>query len=164
MKLIPRAEAKSLGLDYYCTGRPCLNGNVYFRALSDCKCACKDCLSERAIKKRKERAENADKISKQRRARRIRNIEKIRAQERSSHHRYKEKNNAVSSARYYANREESLKLRRAHYEKNYEGKKHEYAERTAHRRLRTKRQTPPWFSEIDSLIMAEAHDLASIRK
>lgn len=56
MKKISRKEAKTKGEKYYFTGKPCLNGNISKRYVSNGLCRCEICVVKQKESKKKTKA------------------------------------------------------------------------------------------------------------
>lgn len=62
MEILTYSEAKSLGLKQFFSGKPCKNGNIAPRTLSNSDCLCSSCSEHRAEKARIRRETNSEAI------------------------------------------------------------------------------------------------------
>lgn len=100
-----KAEAVRLGLEFYCTGRPCINGNIVPRSVKHGQCLCDACKQKRAKSSSEWRSENRQ---------RVRDLERER---RNTPHR-KEKQARADYERRMADPEKLAAAKKAWYEKN----------------------------------------------
>lgn len=143
MEIISRKDAIERGLKRYFTGKPCKNGHVSERKVSDCRCI--SCNQE----KEKRRDRSTDEHRERRRVLRLLNRDKINLQKRISYNKNKSKINENRRASYLANRdkhvrnarsryyslnEEERKRRRAEYRKNNLLRIREHESRNANNR------------------------------
>lgn len=149
MEIIGRVRARSIGLEFYFTGVACKNGELAKRRSSNTRCTCAKCLEECAIHRKAYNKQyydlNRDERIADQKARDERNPEK----------------KAAYLAKYRANNAEKI----ISYRSTYHAQNRDRANQLwAARRSAKLRRTPPWFSELDDFIMAEANHLVILRK
>ena len=166
MEPMSRKDARAAGLKHYFTGKPCPRGHVAPRFVSTGGCS--ECLREK-------KAENADRNAAAGRAYsakyRAENAEVVRAKGRADYHANKQACRDRSRAWHEANQERAAELRKEFVRRNpgyfVEWRAAHKVERLAcgaKRRASKRRAMPPWFGELDELVMTEAFDLAARRE
>lgn len=189
MKIITRAEAKSLGLKTYFTGKTCTRGGVAERLVSNKTCLCDQCKEATAARKhnwlqvnmdsvlrrnREWRGKNKDKVSEYNRRAYTNNREdRIHAsreyyiknrtsiQEANKIYRDKKRNLLARKKReyYLRNREKIRERGKAYYENN----KEKFLKWVADRKAVKLQAVPSWFGEWDEFVIQEAYGLAAQR-
>jgi hypothetical protein len=143
MQVISKEEARSKGLLYYCTGKPCKRGNVGPRLVSNGACRCNDCREEgrKAVRewyvKHPGKKVEYEKLKYQRLKSFGRSKEKLNKQ--------LERNPNYFKEHYVENKERYKFLSKEHYEKN----KDYYFEKSLFRNKRKKESTPSWVKRGD---------------
>jgi hypothetical protein len=144
MQIIERKIAKSLGLKFYFSGKPCVNGQIAERYVVNKQCRCSLCKLEYSNRLRKWQENNNDKIMNQRQRYYEENRESILARNRI----YNKKN-----------KEKLSEYRRIWLGKNL----HVVRIYSSKRRAANQERIPVWFGELDQLLMEEAAALAAER-
>lgn len=156
LHLIERSAARSFGLRRYFTGEPCGRGGVAQRTTSSKDCHCTACCEDRKLRKSAHYEKYKDKYLAETQARyradpdRHKQAASVRYQNNKPRHR------ANAKAWRLANPEQDKQYRLANADK--------IQERDAKRRAVMRSRLPPWFGELDRLIMKEAVSLARLRK
>lgn len=140
MEVIGKEEAKSKGLLYYCTGKPCKRGNVGPRLVSSGACKCDSCKEYEESYKAKWAQANKDKVNKAANEYYYRNRkERITNQKRL---------NALNPHWSEKARQKILDKDPDHYKKYYKKyyalNKDNYYKNCVLYRRRSRQATPPW--------------------
>lgn len=61
--IISKAEAIRQGLEFYCSGRPCVNGNIVPRSVKHAQCLCDECKAKRARTSKEWVSNNRDRVN-----------------------------------------------------------------------------------------------------
>lgn len=186
---ISRAEAKAKGLKFYFTGKPCRNGGIGLRRVSNGVCVCLLCVKKKSDGSRSFYERNSEEIRAKVSRYRSNNLEKIRASERaygrankekrSEYHRQWRSNNPEKvrdcarrwgennpekvrekSRRWREDNPELAREQRLRWLKENPGK---VMARASKRRAAKRQAIPAWFSEWDGFAIEEAYDLAAQR-
>ena len=174
MEILSLRDAKILGAEFYFTGKPCNRGNIAKKRTSNQQCCCADCFELRRVNAAKKYHDNPEACRARRRDyyQRNQDLEIERAKE------YRAANPGYSSAQNKAWREKNpqavIDHNKSYRANNLEAQREysrEYAKKNrariragiARRRAARKQRTPSWFSEFDTLVIAEAYLLAEAR-
>lgn len=174
MERISRSKALKKGLDLYFTGKPCGSGNISPRSVSGYRCLCGDCAQRNRDRAAAWGAENQGKVVS--RVSKWKADNPIRAREisKASRKRCAEKE-ADRAKSYYLENKEAISKRQSEYRAANVEKARERnrkwslenrdmaTKRQAARRAKKARATPPWYGELDDLVMSEAFSLARAR-
>lgn len=157
-EIMSRAEALARGMNHYFTGKPCKNGGIAPRRVSNWQCCCAACADvgrSAMIDPDLERARQA--------RYRERHRETLRAKGRE----YAAKNAdraAVRSREWNdRNRDRRRDIERAWRDRNPDKVAHKLAVHGGRRRAAKARAVPGWFSEWDRFVISEAHAAARRR-
>ena len=150
MEVISKEEAKSKGLLYYCTGKPCKRGNVGPRLVSNGACRCDDCK----VESRKAVADwynrHPEKLVEYEKIAYARHKEKRKLKDKK----YREENPDYYPNYYLKNKQRYNENAKRHYENN----KDWYFSRTLKRNKRKKEATPLWAKQEDFKELIELRD------
>ncbi len=170
MKVISRNEAASQGLKHYFTGKPCKNGHVAERLVSNRNCSiCRSEYAPRYYEDNREAyaerdaryyADNRERILDRHQAYREQNRDDVLER----HRRYRVENHSAQLERqrdhYRRNRDAVLDAQRRYIKDNRE----KVNAKTALRRSRKLQAVPGWFGELDEFVWREAADLVILRR
>jgi hypothetical protein len=140
MEQITKEEARSKGLLYYCTGKPCKRGNVGPRLVSNGACQCDDCKGHSASVQKKWAQKNKDKVNKAANKYYYKNREERINNQKRLHRlnpqwgRKAQKNLLDKDPDYY----------KKYYKDYYNQNKDDYYKRCILYRRRSRKATPPW--------------------
>ncbi len=169
MEVISKPEAIAQGLDYYFTGKPCKNGHLSRRLVSNRNC--EQCLKSYNKSYYLKNAEtykardaeyyknNKESVSRRQKQFYEMNPEANRRRRNNYKQKHPEKLAAVMRSNYQRNREAILAKQRERYRREPE----KAVAKLAIRRARKQNACPTWFGEIDQLVWNEAADLAKLR-
>lgn len=141
MEVISKEEARSKGLLYYCTGKPCKRGNVGPRLVSNGACRCEDCRVESRKAVADWSTRNVERVRELDRIAYVRNKDKRKLKAK----RYREENPDYYANYYIKNKDHYNKLAKQHYEEN----KDNYFAKSLKRNKRKKESTPSWVTRGD---------------
>lgn len=168
MELITREKARLSGLTRFFTGIPCIHGHISARKVINSSCV--QCDNER---KRKHHAKNAERLCELARIHYANNREQIILRRKLNQKKpsiRKETNRIRDNSR-----SEDAKLKKKiYYQKNrdwllqkqrdwFRDNKHIVNARSSRRRAARKDRIPSWYEELDSFVIREAMELASLR-
>lgn len=159
-KAISKADAKTLGLKVYFTGKPCRRGLSAGRLVSTGQCLCSLCKEFRNQK-------NAEYMQGCRDRNPDLNLE-YRANNKSAiaeyNREYRKKNAAFVSElqrHHYLNNKQYYAIKNASWYKNNPDRKRN---KDSKRRAARLKSIPAWYDEWDDFVFQEAHDLAASRQ
>jgi hypothetical protein len=155
MDIILRKDAKEAGLLHYFTGKPCKNGHIDKRQVSNGMC--QTCGR---VKMSTWRSENPERSKEIVRLHRERNPEKVLESSRRYHANNREKRREYSKIYHHKNREVTLQKMREYKQRNKSQMNAYKAKRMAQKLC----ATPSWYGEFDVFIMQEAYQLCIDRK
>lgn len=159
MDVVSYQAAKSLGLKYYFTGKPCKHGGVAPRRVSDSACTCSNCSEIKAERDRDRYLGNKDSIRERHRSYDQSNSEAIAERKRRYRSENSEEIALKSRARYLLNREARAAFGKAYRKKNPD----KVASKRMKRRATVINSKPSWYGELDDFLVREAFELAAIR-
>lgn len=168
-KVISRKEAKELGLEYYFTGKPCLNGGISKRSTKHKYCLCDMCKEVANAKKRKnydwsKKREYYDKnkeaIAKRNKNRYESKKEEINAKRKIYRDSNKNEINEKQKQYYWANKDKLNEARKEYVKDNM----HIFRANNIKRKASKAQRTPIWFNELDQFVMQEADRLCKSRE
>lgn len=169
MNVTTCSAAAELSLKHYFTGKPCKNGHIAERLVSNRMCVVcrKEYEATYYAENRQAYAERDKNYYAENRSRIVSRQQNYRAQNRDKllelSARYREKDREAQRARirrHYAKNRDAILEKQKHYNRENLPK---LAAKTALRRARKLRAMPPWFGEFDELVWREAADLAQRR-
>lgn len=178
MEIISRKDAIAKQLKHYFTGKPCSEGGIGVRLVSNGRCYCETCVQK--IKKQKSEDYSIHKDKRDLVSKEWRNNNRDKSNAYSKKSKQKSQKNKPSSRKpklegsYYSrnrdailerrktptNKERILKDKRKYKSLN----KHKVRAESSTRRARRKLAVPGWFNEFDYFVLDEASSLCLIRE
>lgn len=174
-EIISRAEAKAKGLKSYFTGKPCKNGIIAERRVSNHACLCEKCKAENLARAATWHENNPERVSEIKKRWAKNNKEKCSAiskgwqkknhdKYRDSQRRHRENNKMIFMERTRAWRERNPE-QVVEYSRRYrKDNKENVLANNAKRHSARMRAVPAWFSELDEFMVQQAYELAAERE
>lgn len=151
MQVISRKEARQQGLEFYFTGKPCINGMIAERRVRSPCCRCEKCVASRDSYAKERYAKDPQSQIEKSRKWQKENPERMKATTAI----YREKNKET----YAIRRKEWYEKNRGYacaYSKEYNLRQPEaQLARNAARNRAEKERVPGWFSELDDFCIRE---------
>lgn len=178
-EIISRKDAKAQSLRLFFTGKPCKRGNVAPRKVGNSDCTCAECLDASKASKAKWAAKNCPPkgrfihpTDESRRAAanesnkrwQRANRDKTRAAKRRWEEKNPDKHRAGASQRNKRWGDKNKELKAETGRRWRQDKPHAVRAHVLNRRAMRANATPPWFGELDELVMIEAAHLCELRE
>lgn len=178
MDIISRKDAKEKGLKHYFTGKPCSEGGISLRLVSNGRCYCDLCIQKIQAQKSNDYINNKDKRDSTTKEWRNNNRAKSNSYSKKSKAKLKKdkpillkiklegtyysrnKQTILAKRKEPSNKEKILSDKRRYKKLN----KNKVRAESSTRRARRKLAVPVWFNEFDFFVIEEASSLCIIRE